>query len=191
MKKLALFASGNGTNVQQITEYFKNNNDVNIKLVVVNKKEAYVRQRAKNLGIEDIYFSREDFYNSNKVLDVLKEREIDFIVLAGFLWMVPQNIIDNFPNSIINIHPALLPKYGGKGMYGHHVHEAVIANKEKESGITIHYVNNHYDEGQIIFQVKCEVMPTDTADDLAAKIHLLEKEYFPKVIESVLESKEK
>lgn len=191
MKKLALFASGNGTNVQQITEYFKNNNDVNIKLVVVNKKEAYVRQRAKNLGIEDIYFSREDFYNSNKVLDVLKEREIDFIVLAGFLWMVPQNIIDNFPNSIINIHPALLPKYGGKGMYGHHVHEAVIANKEKESGITIHYVNKHYDEGQIIFQKKCEVMPTDTADDLAAKIHILEKEYFPKVIESVLESKGK
>ena len=106
--------------------------------------------------------------------------------------MVPQNIIDNFPNSIINIHPALLPKYGGKGMYGHHVHQAVVANKEKESGITIHYVNDNYDEGQIIFQKKCEVMPTDTADDLAAKIHLLEKEYFPKVIESVvLELKEK
>lgn len=191
MKKLALFASGNGTNVQQIIEYFKYNDNINIELVIVNKKDAYVRQRAKDLGVEDIYFSREDFYNSNKVLDVLKEREIDFIVLAGFLWMVPQNIIDNFPNSIINIHPALLPKYGGKGMYGHHVHETVIANKEKESGITIHYVNDHYDEGQIIFQKKCEVMPTDTADDLAAKIHLLEKEYFPKVIESVLESKEK
>lgn len=192
MKKLALFASGNGTNVQQITEYFRNNDNITIKLVVVNKKDAYVRQRAKDLGIEDIYFSREDFYNSNKVLDVLKEREIDFIVLAGFLWMVPQNIIDNFPNSIINIHPALLPKYGGKGMYGHHVHQAVVANKEKESGITIHYVNDNYDEGQIIFQKKCEVMPTDTADDLAAKIHLLEKEYFPKVIESVvLELKEK
>ena len=191
MKKLALFASGNGTNVQQIIEYFKYNDNINIELVIVNKKDAYVRQRAKDLGVEDIYFRREDFYNSNKVLDVLKEREIDFIVLAGFLWMVPQNIIDNFPNSIINIHPALLPKYGGKGMYGHHVHETVIANKEKESGITIHYVNDHYDEGQIIFQKKCEVMPTDTADDLAAKIHLLEKEYFPKVIESVLESKEK
>lgn len=187
MKKIALFASGNGTNVQQIAEYFKNNNNVNIELIIVNKKDAYVRQRAKNLGIEDIYFNREDFYNSNKVLDILKERKIDFIVLAGFLWMVPQNILDNFPNSIINIHPALLPKYGGKGMYGHHVHEAVIANKEKESGITIHYVNIHYDEGQIIFQKKCDIMPNDTADDLAAKIHLLEKEYFPKVIESVLE----
>lgn len=191
MKKIALFASGNGTNVQQIAEYFKNNNNVNIELIIVNKKDAYVRQRAKNLGIEDIYFNREDFYNSNKVLDVLKERKIDFIVLAGFLWMVPQNILDNFPNSIINIHPALLPKYGGKGMYGHHVHETVIANKEKESGITIHYVNDHYDEGQIIFQAKCEIMPNDTADELAEKIHLLEKEYFPKVIESVLERKER
>jgi len=190
MKKIALFASGNGTNVQQIAEYFKNNNNVNIELIIVNKKDTYVRQRAKNLGIEDVYFNREDFYNSNKVLDILKERKIDFIVLAGFLWMVPQNILDNFPNSIINIHPALLPKYGGKGMYGHHVHEAVIANKEKESGITIHYVNDHYDEGQIIFQAKCEIMPNDTADELAEKIHLLEKEYFPKVIESVLERKE-
>lgn len=191
MKKIALFASGNGTNVQQITEYFKNNNNVKVELIIVNKKDAYVRQRAKNLGVEDIYFSKEDFYNSNKVLDILKERKIDFIVLAGFLWIVPQNILDNFPNSIINIHPALLPKYGGKGMYGHHVHEAVIANKEKESGITIHYVNDNYDEGQIIFQAKCEVMPNDTADELAAKIHLLEKEYFPKIIESVLEQKEK
>lgn len=190
MKKIALFASGNGTNVQQIAEYFKNNNNVKIELIIVNKKDAYVRQRARDLGIEDIYFNREDFYNSNKVLDILKEKKIDFIVLAGFLWMVPQNILDNFPNSIINIHPALLPKYGGKGMYGHHVHEAVITNKEKESGITIHYVNDHYDEGQIIFQAKCEIMPNDTADDLAEKIHLLEKEYFPKIIESVLESKE-
>jgi len=190
MKKIALFASGNGTNVQQIAEYFKNNNNVKIELIIVNKKDAYVRQRARDLGIEDIYFNREDFYNSNKVLDILMEKKIDFIVLAGFLWMVPQNILDNFPNSIINIHPALLPKYGGKGMYGHHVHEAVITNKEKESGITIHYVNDHYDEGQIIFQAKCEIMPNDTADDLAEKIHLLEKEYFPKIIESVLESKE-
>lgn len=191
MKKLALFASGYGTNVQQIMDYFKDNNNINIDVVIVNRKTSYARERAKNMGVDELYFSRDDFYNSNKVLDELKKREIDMIVLAGFLLLIPQSLINNFPNAIINIHPALLPKYGGKGMYGHFVHEAVIANKEKESGITIHYVNDRFDEGETIFQAKCEIQPTDTADDLAAKIHLLEKEYFPKVIESVLESKEK
>jgi len=191
MKKLALFASGYGTNVQQIMDYFKGSNNVKIDIVIVNRKDSYARERAKNMGVDNLYFNRDDFYNSNKVLEELKKREIDMIVLAGFLLLIPQNLIDNFPNAIINIHPALLPKYGGKGMYGHFVHEAVIANKEKESGITIHYVNDRYDEGQTIFQAKCKISPNDTPDDLAAKIHLLEKEYFPKVIESILESKEK
>ncbi len=187
MKKLALFASGHGTNVQQIMDYFKDSNNIKIDVVIVNKKDSYARERAKNMGVDNLYFNRDDFYNSDKVLEELKKREIDMIVLAGFLLLIPQNLIDNFPNAIINIHPALLPKYGGKGMYGHFVHETVIANKEKESGITIHYVNDRYDEGQTIFQAKCEVSPNDTPDDLAAKIHLLEKEYFPKVIESILE----
>lgn len=184
MKKLALFASGNGTNVQRIAEYFKNNDKVEISLVIVNKKDAYVRERAKALGIDDIYFSRNDFYNTNNVLEELKKRDIDIIVLAGFLWLVPENLIHNY--TIINIHPALLPKFGGKGMYGHFVHEAVVDNKEKETGITIHYVNENYDDGGIIFQAKCEVLPTDTAEDIAEKIHHLEYEHFPKVIESLL-----
>ena len=187
MKKIALFASGHGTNVQQIMDYFKDSNNIKIDVVIVNKKDSYARERAKNMGVDNLYFNRDDFYNSDKVLEELKKREIDMIVLAGFLLLIPQNLIYNFPNAIINIHPALLPKYGGKGMYGHFVHETVIANKEKESGITIHYVNDRYDEGQTIFQAKCEVSPNDTSDDLAAKIHLLEKEYFPKVIESILE----
>ncbi|MDD2191059.1 MAG: phosphoribosylglycinamide formyltransferase [Bacteroidales bacterium] len=186
MIKLALFASGNGTNVQQIAEYFKDSEDVKVELVIVNKKDAYVRQRARNLGIDEMYFGRDSFYNTNIVLDELEKRGIDFIVLAGFLWLIPNNLLKSYNNRIINIHPALLPLYGGKGMYGDNVHKAVIENKEKESGITIHYVNEHYDEGQIIFQAKCDILPNDTADDLAAKIHLLEKEYFPKVIESIV-----
>lgn len=186
MIKLALFASGNGTNVQQIAEYFKDSEDVKVELVIVNKKDAYVRQRARNLGIDEMYFGRDNFYNTNIVLDELEKRGIDFIVLAGFLWLLPNNLLKSYNNRIINIHPALLPLYGGKGMYGDNVHKAVIENKEKESGITIHYVNEHYDEGQIIFQAKCDILPNDTADDLAAKIHLLEKEYFPKVIESIV-----
>ena len=188
MIKLALFASGNGTNVQQIAEYFKDSEDVKVELVIVNKKDAYVRQRARNLGIDEVYYDRNSFYNTNIVLEMLEKRGIDYIVLAGFLWLIPNNLIKSYNNRIINIHPALLPKYGGKGMYGYNVHKAVIENKEKESGITIHYVNERYDEGQIIFQAKCYILPNDTADDLASKIHLLEKEYFPKVIESVVVS---
>jgi phosphoribosylglycinamide formyltransferase-1 len=186
MKKIALFASGNGTNVQNIIEYFKDNKQIKVELVVVNKKDAYARQRARQLGVDDIYFNRDDFYNSNNILEELNKRGVCFIVLAGFLWLIPQNLIDSFPNKIINIHPALLPKYGGKGMYGHNVHQAVINNKETQSGITIHYVNNHYDKGRIIFQAFCDVEKEDTVEMLEQKIHLLEKEHFPKVIESVL-----
>ncbi|MDD2488112.1 MAG: phosphoribosylglycinamide formyltransferase [Bacteroidales bacterium] len=188
MNKLALFASGNGTNVQQIAEYFKDSDKIKIEVVIVNKKDAYVRQRAKILGIDDIYYGRDDFYNSNSVLEELKKRDINFIVLAGFLLLIPKNILDYYKNRIINIHPALLPKYGGKGMYGHNVHQKVIENNEKESGITIHYVDENYDEGQIIFQAKCEVTSNDTAETLAAKIHNLEKEYYPKTIKSIVEA---
>lgn len=187
MKRLAVFASGSGTNFQQICEYFKEkNSDIKVELLVVNKPNIYVLERAKQLNVKSVYFNREDFYSSEKVVECLLENQIDFIVLAGFLWLVPSNILKNYENKIINIHPALLPKYGGKGMHGHHVHEAVIAAKEQESGITIHYVNEKYDEGNIIFQAKCSITPEDTADSLAEKIHLLEKEHFPKVIDNLL-----
>lgn len=187
MKRVAVFASGSGTNFQQICEYFiEKNNDIKIELLVVNKANAYVVERAKQLNVKSVYFNREDFYSSDKVVECLLENQIDFIVLAGFLWLIPDNILKEYPNKIINIHPALLPNYGGKGMHGHHVHEAVIAAKEPESGITIHYVNEKYDEGNIIFQAKCSITPEDTADSLAEKIHLLEKEHFPKVIDSLL-----
>lgn len=186
MKKIAIFASGSGTNFQQICEYFQDNKDVEVNVLIVNKKNAYVRQRAANLGIEDHYFNRADFYESDKIVELLKEKETDLIVLAGFLWLIPQNLISAFPNKIINIHPALLPLYGGKGMYGHNVHEAVIAAKEKESGITIHYVNEMYDSGDIIFQAKCQLTEEDTVESLEEKIHLLEKEHYPQVIASIL-----
>lgn len=187
MKRVAVFASGSGTNFQQICEYFiEKNSDIKIELLVVNKPNIYVLERAKQLNVKSVYFNREDFYYSDRVVECLKENQIDFIVLAGFLWLIPDNILKEYPNKIINIHPALLPNYGGKGMHGHHVHEAVIAAKEQESGITIHYVNEKYDEGNIIFQAKCSITPEDTADSLAEKIHLLEKEHFPKVIDSLL-----
>ncbi len=186
MKNIALFASGNGTNVQQIAEYFKENKTILVSCVVVNRKKIFVIERAKKLGLECFYFNREDFYSSDKVLNLLKQRNIDYIILAGFLWLIPQNILSAYQQKIINIHPALLPKYGGKGMFGHNVHEAVIKNHEKESGITIHYVNQEYDKGDIIFQTKCKLTPEDTPDTLAEKIHLLEKEYFPQIIERVI-----
>lgn len=189
MKNIALFASGNGTNVQQIAEYFQGSKEVNVDCVVVNKKNIYVIERAKNLNIPCFYFNREDFYESNKVLNLMQERKIDYIILAGFLWLIPTNLLQAYNNKIVNIHPALLPKYGGKGMYGHHVHEAVVANKETESGITIHYANEKYDSGDIIFQARCVVEEKDSADDVAAKIHLLEKEYYPKVVERVVTGK--
>lgn len=185
MKRLAVFVSGGGTNLQRIAEYFAPNQDVEIICVVSNNKDAYANQRAKNLGIPLILVDRERF-NDKAFSGYLKSLDVDLIVLAGFLWLVPQHLIDAFPNKIINIHPALLPKYGGKGFYGHHVHEAVVAAHEKESGITIHYVNERYDSGDIIFQAKVALAPTDTADDVAAKIHVLEQENFPVVIEKLL-----
>ncbi len=177
---ITIFASGSGTNAQAIFEYFKNNNDVKIKSLYANNANAYALTRAKNEGIKASSFNKNDFYNSKTVFNQLISDQIDLIILAGFMWLVPQKFIANF--IILNIHPALLPNYGGKGMYGHFVHESIINNKEKESGITIHYVNNEYDKGAIIYQAKCPITLADTADSLAAKIHKLEHQYYPKTI---------
>ncbi len=185
MKRLAVFVSGGGTNLQRIAEYFAPNPEVEIACVVSNSKEAYANQRAKNLGLPLIMIDRQKF-NDKSFSEELKSLKVDWVILAGFLWLVPQHLIDAFPNKIINIHPALLPKYGGKGFYGHHVHEAVVAAHEKESGITIHYVNERYDSGNIIFQTKVALSKNDTPDDVAAKIHVLEQMNFPVVIENLL-----
>jgi phosphoribosylglycinamide formyltransferase-1 len=186
MNNIVLFASGSGTNVENIVNFFKDDQDTQISMILTNNPKAYVIQRAEKLGIPVRIFNRDDFYNNSTVIDLLKKIKPDLIVLAGFLWLIPENMIKAFPDKIINIHPALLPKYGGKGMYGSKVHEAVVANKEKESGITIHYVNERYDEGNIIFQAKCEVLPTDTPDDVANKVHELEYKHFPRVIARLL-----
>ena len=184
VKSIALFASGSGTNVQNIIDYFSDNEEVSVDSVWSNNPNAFVLERAKKLGVESFVFSKDEFRNTNIVVDELQKREVDLVVLAGFLWLIPENLIQNFP--IINIHPALLPKYGGKGMYGMKVHQAVVDNLEKESGISIHFVNENYDEGKIIFQAKCGVLSTDCAEDVAQKIHTLEYQYFPEIIEKVL-----
>ena len=191
MKKVALFASGSGSNVQNISEYFATNPHVKINLILSNNPNAFVLERAKKLGIQTHVFTRDSFYNSHEIIKVLEKAQTDFIVLAGFLWLIPQYLIQAYPNKIINIHPALLPKYGGKGMYGSKVHEAVINNKEKESGITIHYVNEQYDEGSIIFQARCMVKPDDSPESVAKRIHELEYEYYPKIIEQLIMQLEK
>lgn len=190
MYKIALFASGSGTNVENIANYFKNHSEIECTLVLSNKKDAFVLERAKILDIPSVVFNREQFKNTSEVVNILIEHDIDLVVLAGFLWLIPENLIAAFPNKIINIHPALLPKHGGKGMYGNKVHEAVVANNENESGITIHFVNEHYDEGTTLFQAKCEVLPTDSPDDVAKKVHALEYEHFPLIIEKLLLAKE-
>ena len=192
MLKLAVLVSGGGTNLQAIMDGIASGSITNAKIVTVisNNKNAYALTRAEQAGIPAScispkdYVDREAFHEA--LLKALVESEADLIVLAGCLVVIPEMIIDRFPNRIINIHPALLPAYGGKGMYGHHVHEAVIAAGEKESGITIHYVNDHYDQGAIIFQAKCPVLPTDTPDDLAARVHELEYRYFPQIIEETI-----
>jgi len=185
MKRIVIFASGSGTNAENIIRYFKNSNLISVVQVYSNKKDAKVLERAKQLEVSCLSFDRDEFYNSDNILNLLLSTT-DYIILAGFLWKIPTSIIEAFPNKIINIHPALLPKYGGKGMYGMHVHNAVVKNNEKESGITIHYVNDNYDEGAIIFQKSFEVLVCDTAVHVAEKIHILEQENFPKVIEKVI-----
>lgn len=185
-KKLAIFASGSGTNAQNIIEYFAKHRVIEVAMVLSNKKDAYVLRRADKLHIPSIVFDRQTFYDTEDILQILLEQEISFIVLAGFLWLVPQYMIHSFPNRIINIHPALLPKYGGKGMYGKYVHQAVLASGDKESGITIHLVNDEYDKGDIVFQVKCEVKPEDDPETLAQRIHKLEYEHYPRIIEELV-----
>lgn len=186
MKKIAIFASGSGTNAQNIIEYFDNNSGIQVCRIYSNNKNAYVLTRAKNFDIPTLTFERNDFYNDDKVLNLLQNDETDLIVLAGFLWLIPLNLLRMFPDRIVNIHPALLPNFGGKGMYGSFVHEAVIKAHEKESGISIHFVNEKYDEGEVIFQARCKIDKNDTPDSLAAKIHALEYKHFPQVIEKVL-----
>jgi len=187
--KIALFASGSGSNAENIVHYFSHNSNFIFPLIISNKPDAFVHSRAKQLEIPSFTFSREDFSEGDKILALLKLYNIDCIVLAGFLLKIPQTLILAFPQKIINIHPALLPKHGGKGMYGMRVHEAVAEARDSESGITIHYVNNNYDEGSIIFQATCSVLPTDTPDMIAEKVHALEYKYFPKVIEDIWENK--
>ncbi len=186
MKNITIFASGNGTNAERIVKYFMDNSKVDVVLILSNKPDAGVLMRAEKLGIETVVFNRNTFYNTNDVVEILENNNTDLIVLAGFLWLVPDNILNNYRDRILNIHPALLPKYGGKGMFGHHVHEAVIGAGEKMSGITIHYVNEKYDDGQIVFQKKLDVLPDDTPDSLASRIHKIEYEFYPKVIEEVI-----
>lgn len=185
-KKIAIFASGSGSNAENIFNYFKANNDIEVSLILTNNPNAGVIERAKRLAIPYVVFDKHSFKNTNDIVKLLEKNAIDLVVLAGFLWLIPENLITAYPNKIINIHPALLPKFGGKGMYGDNVHKAVVENKETESGITIHFVNQRYDEGKIIYQAKCDVLPTDNYEDVAAKIHELEYEYFPKKIEEVL-----
>jgi len=180
--RIALFASGSGSNAENIIQYFSQNSKLMFPVILSNKADAYVHERARKLNVPSFTFSRQDFAEGDALVTFLKQQEIDCIVLAGFLLKIPEALISAYPDKIINIHPALLPKFGGKGMYGHHVHEAVVAAGETESGITIHYVNRNYDEGSIIFQAKCPVLPTDTPDLIAEKVHALEYEHFPKVI---------
>lgn len=185
MKRIAIFASGSGSNAENIVHYFNNSAQIKVVLIFTNNVNAKVIERAKNLSVSYQIFNKYELNESEAFLAFLVN-EVDYIVLAGFLWLIPKRIIEKFPQKIINIHPALLPKYGGKGMFGMNIHKAVFNNNEKESGITIHFVNENYDEGDIIFQEKVLIDLNDTPDSVADKIHQLEYNYFPKVIETVI-----
>ena len=187
-KNIVLFASGNGTNAENIIRYFAQNENVQVIEVLTNNSHAGVIERARNLGVPVWVFTRADFTSPQALIHHLKKQQTDLIVLAGFLWKIPDAMIRQFPKKIINIHPALLPNFGGKGMYGMRVHEAVIASGKKKSGITIHYVDENYDEGKIIFQAETEVSEKDTPESLAEKTHQLEYIHFPKVIEKLMEN---
>ncbi len=186
MTNIAIFASGSGSNAENIANYFASHQDINVAMIISNRSDAYVHERAKNLNIPSFTFKKSDFDDGTAVLNKMADYEIDFIVLAGFLLKVPHSIMESFPNCIINIHPALLPKYGGKGMYGNNVHNAVKNAGEKETGITIHYINENYDEGDIIYQAMCEVADLDTPQDIANKVQTLEQIHFPKIIEEIV-----
>jgi phosphoribosylglycinamide formyltransferase-1 len=188
VKNIAILASGAGSNAQKILEHFSNRMDIAVRLIVSNKQEAGVLNIAKVASIDTFIVTRESFYATTDLLVELDKRNIDFIVLAGFLWLIPPYLIQHYPDRIINIHPALLPKYGGKGMYGHFVHEAVYLAKDNHSGITIHYVNEKYDEGSIVFQERCEILPSDQPEDIAKKVQILEHLYYPTVIDQLVSS---
>lgn len=182
MKHISILASGNGTNAENIIRYFSNDKNAQVTLVLSNKPQAKVLERAAALGVDSFFFDRAQFYETGEVLMMLRRRETDLVVLAGFLWLVPEDVIDAFRSRIVNIHPALLPRFGGRGMYGDRVHRAVLDAGCSESGITIHYVNEKYDSGDIIFQASCPVLPGDNADTLAQRVHALEYEHYPRVI---------
>ncbi len=192
MKKinLAIFASGAGSNAGKIIEYNKDNELMDVVLIVSNKPDAGVLSIARKNNIDTLIIERKKFYNEESYFSELKNKSVDYIILAGFLWKIPQKLIDAYPEKIINIHPALLPKYGGKGMYGSYVHQSVIANREKESGITIHLVDEHYDNGKHLFQAVCAISEKDTPESLSEKIHLLEHAHFPRVIEEYIIARE-
>lgn len=208
MKRIAIFASGSGSNAEKIAEYFSDSTDIEITLILSNNPKAGVIERARRgfdrhgfarrgfapqgvgqrLHVPVLLFDRTTFYDTDRVTQLLQQQSVDLIVLAGFMWLMPGSLVRAFPDKIINIHPALLPKFGGKGMYGHYVHEAVVAAGETESGITIHYVNERYDEGQIIFQASCPVSSVDTPEDVARKVQSLEHEHYPRVVAELLEN---
>ena len=185
MKNLVLFASGSGSNAEKIIEHFKGSDQVRITHIYCNNPSAGIIQRAERLGIPCRVFDRESYKNGT-VLKEVQSLRTDWIILAGFLWLIPADFVKAFPQRIVNIHPALLPKFGGKGMYGHFVHEAVIENKETESGISIHLVDELYDHGKVVFQATCNVQPDDTPDTLAARIHELEHQHYATVIEELV-----
>jgi phosphoribosylglycinamide formyltransferase-1 len=187
MKHIVIFASGAGTNAENIIRYFSNEKKAKVSLVLSNKPQAIVLVRAAALGVDSVFFDRRQFYETGEVQLMLRDRKTDLIVLAGFLWLVPQPIIDEYRGRIINIHPALLPLFGGMGMYGERVHRAVLAAGCKESGITIHYVNEEYDSGDIIFQARCPVLPDDNSDALASRVHELEYRHYPEVISKIID----
>lgn len=186
VKKIAILASGSGSNAENIANYFNGSNYAEVSFIIANNPEAYVIERAKRLGIECAVVTKAQFMDADEIIAMLQERSIDFVVLAGFLLLVPAKLIRAYPGRIVNIHPALLPKHGGKGMYGDRVHKAVVESGDTESGITIHLIDEQYDKGTTFFQAKCPVLPTDTPDDVAAKVHALEYEHFPHVIEEIL-----
>jgi phosphoribosylglycinamide formyltransferase-1 len=187
MKHIVIFASGAGTNAENIIRYFSNEKKAKVSLVLSNKPQAKVLERAAALGVDSVFFDRRQFYETGEVQLMLRNRKTDLIVLAGFLWLVPQPIIDEYRGRIINIHPALLPFFGGMGMYGERVHRAVLDARHTESGITIHYVNEEYDSGDIIFQARCPVLPGDDTDALASRVHELEYRHYPEVISKIID----